>query len=333
MIYQFALELVLILAVVSGAIAYIGNYIGRFFGKKRLSLFGLRPRYTAMFFTVVSGALIALITFTTVILVSRDARTAFFGLEKMRAQIRQARSDLDQARKELSDSFSQLEQIKKDLEKNQAEIKDLTGIREKLKQEVDIATSRRVVFPAQETMSSSLITGGQGKGKAEADLNAAVGRMNDELKKIKAGPVKYDDDDYRSTVGYLANMEGGIILKIVAVKNITVGGAAPVKFSVATNELLFHKGDEIWHGIISGKLDQNDTEQRLKELIDSAENIAVKKGLIADYPGAMGAYPYSDIYDTVRRIRGYGTLTRVTILAAADIRSTGPLALSFKVAP
>ncbi len=333
MMYQFAFQVVLILIIVSSAIAYIGNYIGRFFGKKRLSLFGLRPRYTASVFTIISGVLIALVTFTTVLLVSHDARTAFFGLEKLRSQIRQTRSDMDQAKKELVESSKQLEQVKKDLEKNQAEIRNMTEVREKLKQEVDIATSRRVVFSAQETMYSALVKGGQGKAKAESEIDSVVGRLEAELKKVKADAVKYDIDDYRSTVGYVANMDGEIILKIVATKNLTVGGTPYAEFVVATNELLFHKGDEIWHGTISGKLDQQSTEERLKELIDSSENIAVKKGLLSDYPGAMGAYPYAKIYDTVRRIRGYGTLTQVTVLAASDIYSTGPFEMDFKVKP
>ncbi|MFA5875899.1 MAG: DUF3084 domain-containing protein, partial [Candidatus Margulisiibacteriota bacterium] len=83
----FGLKIVLLLLVLSGTIAYIGNFLGKSVGKKRLTLFGLRPRYTANFFTVVSGMLIALLTLSSLLIISKDAQTAFFGLEKLQQAI------------------------------------------------------------------------------------------------------------------------------------------------------------------------------------------------------------------------------------------------------
>jgi uncharacterized protein (DUF3084 family) len=45
-----------------GIIAYYGDLIGRKYGKRRLSWFGLRPKYTAILITSISGALISTIT-------------------------------------------------------------------------------------------------------------------------------------------------------------------------------------------------------------------------------------------------------------------------------
>jgi len=53
----------LLLAPLGGLIAWIGDRIGHKIGKRRHSLFGLRPRHTATLFTVGSGVGIALFTF------------------------------------------------------------------------------------------------------------------------------------------------------------------------------------------------------------------------------------------------------------------------------
>ena len=54
--------LILLLLLICGVIAYVGDWLGRRMGKKRLSIWGLRPRHTAILVTVVTGVVIALIT-------------------------------------------------------------------------------------------------------------------------------------------------------------------------------------------------------------------------------------------------------------------------------
>ncbi len=50
------------LAIAGGVIAYIGDRLGTYVGKKRISLIGLRPRHTATLYTTVSGGVIAVLT-------------------------------------------------------------------------------------------------------------------------------------------------------------------------------------------------------------------------------------------------------------------------------
>ncbi|MFA4967769.1 MAG: DUF3084 domain-containing protein [Candidatus Margulisiibacteriota bacterium] len=333
MTYQFAIRFIFILIVVSGAVAYIGNYVGRYFGKKRLSLFGLRPRYTAIAFTIISGVLIAILTFGMVIYTSKDARTAFFGLEKLRTQITDARNQINNSKKELDKQTELLKRSEADLEKTRAEITALLATREKLKNEVEMAASRKVLYTAGEVIYRTLLKGGQNKEKAEMDINQALIYLNKDLSKYKTAAVNYDRSDYDSTVSYLANMDSAVILRIISNKNLTVGGNPLVRFDVSINQLLYHKGEEIQKGFISGKLTQSETEQRVKELFSKAEKAARIKGVMPDLTGSISISPYDKIYETARRIRGYGTLTKVTVQAAADIYTYGPLDADFKVQP
>ena len=54
--------IVLILMVMGGIIAFLGDKIGSKVGKRRLTMFGLRPKYTSIIITIVSGVLISFLT-------------------------------------------------------------------------------------------------------------------------------------------------------------------------------------------------------------------------------------------------------------------------------
>ena len=74
------------LILISGFIAYFGDLLGRRMGKKRLSLFNLRPRYTAIVVTTFTGMLISAIAFTCFISFDKQFRKVFTQGEKILAQ-------------------------------------------------------------------------------------------------------------------------------------------------------------------------------------------------------------------------------------------------------
>ena len=59
---------------VCGFIAYVGDITGRRMGKRRLSLFGLRPRHTAIVFTSITGMLIAAFTIAVMSVASKEVQ-------------------------------------------------------------------------------------------------------------------------------------------------------------------------------------------------------------------------------------------------------------------
>src|SRR6476659_8473929 len=64
----------LLLIPLSGFIAWAGDRIGHKSGKRRHSLFGLRPRHTAMLFTIGTGMCISLVSFCLFWLMSETFR-------------------------------------------------------------------------------------------------------------------------------------------------------------------------------------------------------------------------------------------------------------------
>jgi uncharacterized protein (DUF3084 family) len=135
--------LLIALVLVSGVIAYVGDVVGRRMGRKRLSLFGLRPRHTAIVISVVAGMLITVMTLGVAMAVSQNVKDGFLRVAQMRARqtelgdelkqinarmdelkrTRQAAEDeLQRRKKELEDAKTMLTDVSADLDSTQAEL-------------------------------------------------------------------------------------------------------------------------------------------------------------------------------------------------------------------
>lgn len=85
---MYGFTLILILAVVGGVIAYIGDRLGMNVGRKKLTLFGLRPKYTSILVTIVTGVLIASASIGVLTIASQDVRTALFKMREIQDELR-----------------------------------------------------------------------------------------------------------------------------------------------------------------------------------------------------------------------------------------------------
>lgn len=82
-----ALLTIFVIVVVAGGIAFIGDRVGHQVGRRRMTLFGLRPKHTSTIFAVGFGMLIALLVVVVSLIASYDARQALFSLSKLNDQI------------------------------------------------------------------------------------------------------------------------------------------------------------------------------------------------------------------------------------------------------
>ncbi len=71
----------------AGIVAYVGDRVGHQVGRRRLSLYGIRPRYTSTIIAIATGMIIALVVTLVAIFASEQVKTAFFKLASINAQI------------------------------------------------------------------------------------------------------------------------------------------------------------------------------------------------------------------------------------------------------
>ena len=106
--------LLLSLLILGGVLSTLGDRLGSRVGKARLSLFGLRPRQTAVVITVLTGSLISALSLGLMLLVSRQLRVGLFELNNLEARLRSSRSDLKGSRKAQRKARQQLEEARAD---------------------------------------------------------------------------------------------------------------------------------------------------------------------------------------------------------------------------
>ena len=134
--------LIVVLVLTGGVIAFIGDRLGSKDGKKKLSLFGLRPRHTSILVTIITGILITTVTFGILAIASKDVRTALFGMNKLKAELNEKQSMLEEAsgalvnvKNDLNTTKEEYAKSKKNLEETQEDLEIAQQAAELLRQE------------------------------------------------------------------------------------------------------------------------------------------------------------------------------------------------------
>jgi len=152
----------IILVATGGLIAWLGDIIGYRLGKRRSSLFGLRPRTTARVVGIAVGATLPLIGLAVAALGSSYVRDAAFRLQYLRdqevrltdqvrnlnAQTNQARTDAESARQEANDLKQQTEGLQEQAATLNQRITSLQAERDEL-----LAKAERIRSDLQEAKS------------------------------------------------------------------------------------------------------------------------------------------------------------------------------------
>lgn len=123
---MYGIILIAVLAVMGGVIAYIGDKLGTKVGKRKMTMFGLRPKHTSIIVTIITGILIASTTLGILTLASRDVRTALFGMEALKAQLASLSAEVAAKNSELEASRTALEAKTAEYSTLNAKIKDTT---------------------------------------------------------------------------------------------------------------------------------------------------------------------------------------------------------------
>ncbi|HPT83229.1 MAG TPA: DUF3084 domain-containing protein [Limnochordia bacterium] len=139
---MYGFTLIITLAVVGGVIAYIGDRLGMRIGRKKLTLFGLRPKHTSILVTIVTGVLIAAASIIVLSIASQDVRTALFNIREIQEELRglqrdyaEMRAQRDAAQEELQEAESRLALVEESYAQITAELDLAVQSVEALKEE------------------------------------------------------------------------------------------------------------------------------------------------------------------------------------------------------
>ena len=148
------IRLIIIMAIVGGFIAFLADKMGSKIGKKRMSVFGLRPKHTSILLTVLSGTIIAVLTISVMVASSQSARVALFGMDKLQkelkllneekavagAELAQAKGKVDEQNKKISLLDAQIKEAEDANDAMEAKLAQLNNMYARAQSEVDSLT-------------------------------------------------------------------------------------------------------------------------------------------------------------------------------------------------
>ncbi len=103
---------VALLIAIAALVSALGDRMGRAAAKRKVALFGMRPRLAASWIAVFTGVLIALGTVGLLSLLSRDVREMLFHFDELKAQLKSLQGEiesLEYSRKTLAEDKSKIE--------------------------------------------------------------------------------------------------------------------------------------------------------------------------------------------------------------------------------
>jgi uncharacterized protein (DUF3084 family) len=238
------ITLILVLALMGGLIAYLGDKLGSKIGKKRLRLFGLRPHDTSVVMTIVSGMLVAALTITVLTIASKEVRTALFGMKQMRAEIASLTATRDKANEELSAQSAKINELDQ-------KISEATQAVEQARQQKAAAEAQMKDAQAQMQQAQADL------GQLQARYAEASARLQEAQAQVKQAEAARDQlqQDVKSLEETAKKLREGIV-------------------AVREGNVVFRSGEILYSGVLKGGQSEEATQKQLQDFLNQA-NIQV----------------------------------------------------------
>lgn len=192
---MYGIVLSLVLIVMGGAIAYIGDKLGSKVGKKKLSIFGLRPKYTSIIVTIITGILITSSTLGVLALTSKNVRVALFGMEKLNQQIKATENNLQTVTFDLAKANTEREETVAALNKAQADYKVVNSDLEKSKAQIsELESTKNALEETKKELDNRVASLSEEQKVLESDierLNVLTKRLNQGIQFVREGDIVY----------------------------------------------------------------------------------------------------------------------------------------------
>ncbi|MGM0470919.1 MAG: DUF3084 domain-containing protein [Bacillota bacterium] len=307
---MYRLILVVVLILISGLIAYIGDQIGMKVGRKRLSLFGLRPRHTSILVTILTGILIATTTITLLLVTSRGVRMALFNMQEMIAE-------LNTLSRKVSVKDEQLQQMQEQI---QAKSDELASLKEEKKQ-----ITQQLSETNQEYQ--------QVKDKLEqadqelADLTAEKKKLSDQVASLK-GEVSTLEEKIQE----LTTQKEELATKV---DNLSYGlqFMGQKYLDSAVGDIVYQKGEVIYSDVIDGGQSDQTTVKELDHFIKQANQSALERGITTEEEERVIKMYEDDLFQTAKSLRQKEQRMIVRLIAQKNTLQNEEVLAKFKLYP
>lgn len=319
-------QLILIIAAISMTVSYVGDVLGMKIGKKRISLFGLRPKYTSTVITILTGLGVALLTLAFAAAMSPSIQGAFFGVNYLDRQISALTQNLSERQNQLSEMEMEVYYTQQELERLRDEAEDLKKSLAEMKGGKVIAFQGELLAqaPVEGDSSSAVIDAAFARliQTAEETLSLKVPENAQEL----PTKVEIGTETRRRIAAELASAKERKVLRLSAPSNIVQGQVVEGVVQTHDSRTIYKKDEVLKRETIRGDATPEQAADLLYSMLKHINRSAVGDGVLPDpISGAVGNMDSLVFYDLVDRISEASGVRDIVFLAATDIYTEGPV--------
>lgn len=232
---MLGIVLILVLALMGGLIAYLGDKLGSKIGKKRLSLFGLRPHDTSVLMTIISGILVAAMTMGVLTVSRKEVRTALFGMKKLQEELQTLTASRDEAKRELSAQSTTIKELDRQIGEAQKALTQAKSEKEAAEAQMEEARSSLASMQAQYEEASQRLKAAQRQAeeaeKARDNLQRDVKDLEEQSRKLRENIV-----------------------------------------TIREGNVVFRSGEILFSGFLQGGLSKEETQKEMEAFLNAANH-------------------------------------------------------------
>ena len=343
----------------SAILSVLGDSVGSKYGKKRISLFGLRPKHTSKLITAITGALIAIGILTVMSTISQDVRTALFGMKmlrqqmydlqfqlnrseentsEMRASLAEASASLDLTSFELNSMRNEqilLEQEKHELE---ASLRIMREESEHLKQSLQALKSEAIALSANVLLGQKAFEPGLTREEIAEDINAlkqqvrlnVLAKISDQaFTRLRDIPIEFDSEIEEKLIVELVSSDERQYVRALSGENYTVGEnlRIMVRLQNGPSILTYHDGEAIYRKFFTND-DNKTSEEILHVFLRELRNKAINDGILPDpATNNVGTLDGEAFFNAVEELGRINAPVIINAIASGDIYTEGPVVI------
>ncbi len=360
---MYGIILIFTLVIVGGAIAYIGDRLGMKIGRKKLTLFGLRPKHTSILVTIVTGVLISAASIGLLSIASQDVRTALFNMKEIQDELQGLQRDYflmrgqrDEAQLELQEAEESYKQTISDLEEAEESVVALRRQATLLEDEVVLLRTEAdqllelygvvetafgqmrmgdIAFNASEVFLTTVVNKNLGREGVRARLESFLGDVDNAAYRRSARAA--ESDTYRAiflqpgvldfVVEDVLLAPGDVIVRAVSQGNSIPGVPVVVYLETYPDQMVFSQdtvlASTMWDPASGVDIDF----VILQSLLSEANGVALNAGMAVsrDRSGAI-LLPGDDFRNVIFASKEIAEPVEVRIVVAKDTwRSETPV--------
>lgn len=354
--------LILLLTLGSAVLAVVGDSLGSKYGKKRMSLFGLRPKHTSRLITAMTGAFIAIGVLAVLSFFSQDVRTALFGMKLLQQQLydlqfrlRQSEDSAEQTRISLAEAAAsldltsfELDSMKNDqviLEQQKKELETTLGIMreesEHLKNQLKSLRSEAIALSANVLLGQTAFEAGTSREEIIAGINAlkqrvrlnVLERISDQsFTRLRNVPVEFDAEEETALIDELASSDERQYVRALSGENYTLGDnmRIMIRLFTGTSIIIYRDGEPVYRKFfMNDRTDsRNSSEQMLHIFLRELRNKAINDGILPEPStnnvGTLDGETFFDAAETLSEITGP---VIISAIASENIYTEGPVVI------